>query len=98
MLALYRRVLAARRASPALRHGDWVRCEAPPGILVYERRTGDDRRVIAANFGPGGRPVPTPSPGGGDWTVDVATDHRRDGSRWAGRLDAESAVVLRTGD
>jgi alpha-glucosidase len=93
MLALYRRVLAARRASPALRHGDWTLCEAPPGVLVYERRTGDDRRVIAANFGADGGAVPVPSEG--DWTVEVATDHRRNRIRWDGWLDPESAVVLR---
>ncbi|HET9772413.1 MAG TPA: alpha-amylase family glycosyl hydrolase [Acidimicrobiia bacterium] len=91
VLGLYRRLLAARRASPALQGGDWIRGEAEPPLLVYERRTADDRRVVAANFGATRRHLDLP----GAWTVDVAGDHRRDGSSWDGALEGETAVVLR---
>jgi alpha-glucosidase len=92
MLALYRRLVAARRASAALRHGDWVPWEAPPEVLIYERRTADDRRVVVANFGDARRAADLPGAGG--WTVDVATDPGRDGCGWDGWIEAEAAVVL----
>ena len=50
ILHLYRRLLADRRASPALRHGDWALLDAPPGVLAYERSTAGDRRRVFANF------------------------------------------------
>src|SRR4051812_41016843 len=49
-LQLYRAVLAARRASPALRVGAVVLCPAPDGVLVFERQLGDDRRTVIVNF------------------------------------------------
>ncbi len=92
VLGLYRRLVAGRRASPALYHGDWVLHEATPELLVYERRAGDDRRMVAANFGDTHCPVDFPDRG---WIVEVSTDPGREGSDWDGGLDAESAVVLR---
>ena len=50
ILHLYRRLLAARRASPALRLGDWRLLDAPEGVLAYERSRGADRRVVLVNF------------------------------------------------
>jgi alpha-glucosidase len=50
MLQLYRRLLAARRASPALHGGDFTFVDSPDGCLVYERASGDDRRLAAVNF------------------------------------------------
>jgi alpha-glucosidase len=92
VLDLYRRLVAGRRASPALHHGDWLLHEATPELLVYERRAGDDRRMVAANFGDSHCPVDFPDRG---WIVEVSTDPGREGSDWDGGLDAESAVVLR---
>jgi alpha-glucosidase len=92
-LGLYRRLLAARRASPALRGGAWVLRDAARGLLIYERRVADDHRLVAANFGATSQAVDLPAKAG--WTVDVATDHRREGSSWDGELDGETAVVLR---
>jgi alpha-glucosidase len=50
MLHLYRRMLAERRASPALRLGAFSWLEAPEGVLAYERFAGDDRRVVLVNY------------------------------------------------
>jgi len=85
ILHLYRRLLAARRASPALHAGSWEPVDAPAGVLAYERRQGDDVRRVWANFGEA--PVECPE----TWAVDVATTMRP----WAGVLHADEAVVLR---
>jgi alpha-glucosidase len=54
MLALYRRLLALRRAHPALAIGDFTLeggLDAAPDVLAYERRYGDERLLIALNLG-----------------------------------------------
>lgn len=90
---LYRRLLAARRASPALHAGSWELLDAPAGVLAYERRAavssgageaGGDLRQVWANFGVD--PVGCPT----GWSVDVATARHSDGI-----LAGGEAVVLR---
>jgi len=90
ILGLYRRLLRLRRSSPALHDGAWELIEAPTDVLVYERRTGDDRRTVVANFGAVAATVSLP----GGWTIDVATDERRDGAAWDGTIEPEGAAVL----
>ena len=54
MLSLHRRLLALRRAHPALSIGDIALLDgsdAAPDVLAYERRHGDDRLLIALNLG-----------------------------------------------
>jgi alpha-glucosidase len=93
ILWLYRRLLSARRASAALHDGSWrLLWDAPEGVLAYTRSSGDDERVVVANFGP------SPVEGEcveGEWVVEVATSRSLEGSAWSGRLGPESAVVLR---
>lgn len=50
VLALYRRLLAVRRGSPALRRGTLEPLDAPDGVLAYRRRDGDDTRTVLVNF------------------------------------------------
>ena len=89
ILHLYRRLLACRRASPALHRGDWRLLEtAPPGVLAFERRAGDDRRQVWANF------TDVPVDCSADGALDVATTGR---TEWDGRLAPTEAVVLRPG-
>jgi alpha-glucosidase len=88
MLHLYRRLLAARRASPALRAGTWIARDAPAGVLSYERVSGDDRRLVLVNFG--SEPVVVPAAG----RVAVASDGRGEGAEFGGALAADAAVVL----
>lgn len=47
MLHLYRRLLAARRASPALRHGTFAWADAPAGVLAWHRRSPADADTAA---------------------------------------------------
>ena len=87
ILHLYRRLLAARRASPALHAGSWSPLDAPAGVLAYERQAGEDVRQVWANFG--AHPVACAAAG---WQVDVATTRR---PAWDGVLAGGQAVVLR---
>ena len=50
MLAHYRRLLAERRASPALQHGSLQRLQMPEGVLAFTRECGEDRRTVVVNF------------------------------------------------
>ena len=93
ILHLYRRLLAARRASPALRHGDLRLLDALPGeVLGYERIDGDtgDRRTVLVNFGP----APADTLLDGDWSVEVASDGGGE-ERYTGCLRGYAAAVLR---
>ncbi|HYI61289.1 MAG TPA: alpha-amylase family glycosyl hydrolase [Acidimicrobiales bacterium] len=98
ILHLYRRLLAARRASPALRTGDQRLREGPGGVLAWERSAGDDRRVVAVNFGAEpadlDRPDLGPEPGPG-WAVEVASDGAGEGEPFTGALAPDTAVLLR---
>jgi glycosidase len=69
MLHLYRSLLAARRASPALRRGTLRLLDAPGDLLAYERADGDDRRLVLVNFGE----VPTAMDLPGSWETEIAT-------------------------
>ena len=51
MLALYRRLLAARRTHPALAIGDFALLASEDDVLAYERRHGAERLIIALNLG-----------------------------------------------
>jgi alpha-glucosidase len=91
ILCLYRRLLHARRASPALRSGGFAFVEAPPGVLAYTRVTADDLRMVLIDF----TGEPQVAPLDDDWTVEVATDPALEGSLYGGRLGPDEAVVLR---
>ena len=58
ILHLYRRLLAARRASPALPPAP-SSCSTAGRVLAYRRRAGGDERTVAVNFAdaPTGRPA-----------------------------------------
>lgn len=51
ILALHRRLLAVRRAHPALAVGDFALLDAEDDVLAYERRHGAERLVVALNLG-----------------------------------------------
>ena len=95
ILHLYRRLLAARRASPALHAGEWRLLDSPRDVLAYERRWEDRRRRVAAHFGDG---TAGDLGWGGDWVVEVATSAGREGMPFDGRLIGPEAVVLRAPD
>lgn len=90
ILNLYRRLLAARRASPALRLGPWRPLDTPPGTLGFERASGGDRRVVFVNFAAG-----EVACSGGNMIIQLTSDGSGEGSPYGGVLAPEQAVVLR---
>ncbi len=55
MLRFYRRLIALRRAEPALAVGDWTPVVARGAVLAYERSVPGRRLVVALNLGTGPR-------------------------------------------
>ena len=91
MLYLYRRLLAVRRASPALHVGDQQLFEdLPSGVLGWERTAGTDRYGVLVNFT--SEPVVVT---GLEGVVEVASDGDGEGVPFAQRLGAEQAVIVR---
>ena len=86
MLHLYRDLLAARRASPALRRGTVRLRDAPEHVLAYERASGEDRRLVLVNFGDQPVDVPLSEP----WRVEVASAEQSG----AGSLPPHGAALL----
>jgi alpha-glucosidase len=99
VLWLYRRLLGARRESPALRSGVFRWLDSPEGSLAYLRELGDDRRIVAINFTEEPLVVQIPE---GAWELDVAAGtvqlggrRGRAGDGRARHLGADGAGVLR---
>ena len=90
-LNLYKRLLAARRASPALRAGSWEEVATPAGVLGYRRRFGDDERLVLVNYT--AEAVAVPGAGAG-LTVEVSSTGSGEGAVFPGRLAPDEAVIL----
>jgi alpha-glucosidase len=60
ILNLYRRLIELRRRHRALSVGAFRLLAVEDKVLIYERRDGDERIVIALNLGPDQHPVTTP--------------------------------------
>jgi len=88
VLALYRHVLAVRKASPALRLGRLELLDAPDGVLAFRRVHGDDERIVAVSFGADATLEL-------DGEVVASSTGAGVGDRFDGRLGADEAVVLR---
>jgi alpha-glucosidase len=89
---LYRRLLAARRGSPALQLGDIELLDTPADVVAWRRRGpeggGAGDRIVAVNMGSSPAAVPL----AGD--VLVASDGGHEGEPFAGTLGPDSAVLL----
>ncbi len=91
VLHLYRRLLQARRNSPALRLGSFAWLDGPAGVLAFERRAGEDRRVVLVNF----TSAPADAGLAEPLQVVVASDGAGEGSTYSGLLGPDQALVLR---
>ena len=90
MLHLYRRLLAARRRSPALTHGELRLLDGlRDGVLGWERRHGDDVRTVLVSFV--AEPRRVEDVGG---VVEVASDGTGEGESFTGTLAPDQAVLL----
>src|SRR5262249_34847759 len=91
---LYRRLLAVRRSSPALQHGDLDLVDAPDGVLAYRRRAAreDDEAFVLVNFGDAAATVDR---GVGRRIAVATTRGDGEGAAFDGTIAGEAAVVLR---
>lgn len=85
MLILYRRLLALRRASPALTLGAIALLEAPDGVLAYDRVHAGERVRVLLNLTGGAVALP--------WTGDVLCSTLDDATDPAG-LRADEGLIL----
>nr|MDQ2754373.1 alpha-amylase family glycosyl hydrolase [Actinomycetota bacterium] len=95
ILHLYRHLLHARQASPALTHGTMTWLNAPEGVLAYKRAHDDDERVVVINFGSAPLMVQLPD---GVWRTEVTSLRAGRGvATCSGQMDlaGEEACVLR---
>jgi alpha-glucosidase len=101
ILHLYRRALAARRASSALRVGEQDVLRPAPGdpddeVLAWWRRAPDDQRLVAVNVADEPRVFdPATTAAGGGWHVELASDGAGEGAVFRGELGPSQAVFLR---
>jgi len=95
ILTLHRRLLALRRAEPALHGGSFREVAAAGTVLAYERREGDDRFLIALNLGAEPASLEMPESGGG--TVVISTHADAEGTAVEGTLAlrGDEGVVVR---
>jgi alpha-glucosidase len=84
LLTFYRRLLALRRAEPALAVGSFAPVPGPEDWVVYVRQEGERRFLVALNLGH--RPGLLPLENVGTGRVVLATDAVREGDRVDGRL------------
>lgn len=94
VLHLYRRLLRARRESPALRSGSFAWSDTPADVLGWVRAAGDDRRVVLVSFGGPTATVDLPA---GSWTVEVSSHGSGEEVVVTGgwELTAHTAAILR---
>jgi alpha-glucosidase len=90
ILQLYRRLLAARRASRALRRGRLTLRDTAPPCLVYDRIDGDERRCVAFNVSDASVACPLD----GAFVVEIDGLGGSEGEPFAGRLAPWQALVL----
>jgi alpha-glucosidase len=88
ILHLYRRLLAARRASPALQVGSLELLETPPGTLGWRRVQDGDERTVVLNMSDAAVEIAL----GG--TVEVSSDGSSESQPFSGTLSPDTAVLL----
>jgi alpha-glucosidase len=101
VLAVYRRLLAFRATSPALRRGSMTRLESGDGdVLAWTRDDADERLVVIVNFAGEPRSIVASPLTDGAWTARVGTHRELPGVPAGGRVDLrpDEAVVFRQAD
>ena len=90
-LALYRRAMALRRSSEALRLGSYERVDAPEVVLAYMRESGPERVWVAVNFLPEEAALDPPA-----GEIVLATSREMEGLGTGGplALPADGAVAV----
>jgi alpha-glucosidase len=93
ILALYRRLLALRRASPALVGGAYRTLHRDDRMLAFERAAGDQRLLVALNFS--STPASLQLEGRGWVALSTNLDREQEPFDGAVELRGDEGVVLR---
>ena len=95
MLGLYKRLIALRRGSDALRLGDYVPQSAEDGVLAFERHAAGERLAIVLNLTQ--EPVRYALPEDAAWTVVISTTGGDPAVRGGAHLDLgpDEGLILR---
>jgi alpha-glucosidase len=86
MFELYRRLIAERRSSPALRRGSYRSAPSPKSVFAYLREADGERRFVALNFS--SRPARVAIPGGAGRMI-LSTDPAREAAAAADVIELE---------
>jgi glycosidase len=100
MLSLYRRLLAYRKARPALQWGDYQPLDdVPETCYAFLRRVGDERVLVALNFSGEEQQVVLPGSGAGRVAISTHLDRTEavDGQSLTLRGDEGVIVELSEG-
>jgi len=89
ILHLYRRLLRARRGSPALAWGTWRPLRTNAAVFAWERGADGDRRLVAVNFTDDEARLEL------EGRVEVSSDGSGEGQPFAGVLAPCAGVILR---
>jgi alpha-glucosidase len=98
LLTLYRRLLALRRAEPALAVGPFSPLRTSGDLLAYARKEGDRRFLVVLNLGP--EPVSYAPPVldlAGELVLSTHLDREGERVRRAVELRGDEGVVVRLG-
>lgn len=96
LLSLYRRLIALRRAEPALAVGAWAPVEAEGDVLAYLREAEGTRFLVALNLGGEAAELRLPREAAAG-TVALGTHGAREGEAVEGtvRLGADEGLLVR---
>jgi alpha-glucosidase len=93
MLALYQRLIALRRATPALEIGSYASVPADSDLLAYIRAAGSTRLLIALNLGSQERALVL-SEGGGNVILSTHLDREGDPMDGILALRGDEGVII----
>ena len=96
VLALTRRLIALRRARPALSIGSYKDVAAPDGVLAYERTQGTETLLVVLNLGRSHATIDLPLAGG---KIVLSCSGDRDGAEIDGTLalpGGDSVIISRS--
>jgi alpha-glucosidase len=91
VLHLHRDLLAARRASDALRFGSLEILDLHPEVLAYRREHGQDTRLVLVSYADDAVEIEL----AGDWVVEICSSGAVDERPFGGALTAGEALLLR---
>lgn len=94
MLTLHRRLIALRRAHPALALGSVAVLTAADSVLAFERARGDQCIVVALNLGHESRTVALPEAAGGRIVLTTGLDREGEIAGATLRLGPDEGVVV----